>query len=155
MCSTITELLLCQSSEKGYCVAFKISKPLRFGDCDLTGIAYHPAYLSMLVDVNEAMFASFGITWSEIMFERRIGLPTVTMNLHFIKPAVYGDILDFSVVVRTIGRSSLDLETTVSVQDETVWTVQQRLVATSLATHKSYPWPDDIRAGLARYMEMS
>ncbi len=83
---------------------FKISKPMRFGDCDLTGIAYHPAYLSYLVDVNEAMFASFGITWKEIMFERRLGLPTVTMNLQFIKPAVYGDVLDFSVHVRAIGR---------------------------------------------------
>lgn len=132
---------------------FTQSKPLRFGDCDLTGIAYHPAYLSMLVDVNEALFASFGVPWKEVMFERRMGLPTVSMNLEFRKPSTYGDVLDFAVHVRAIGRASLDLETVVSVRGEVIWTVRQRIVATSLDTHKSHPWPDDIRAGLARYLE--
>lgn len=136
-------------------MAFTLSKPLRFGDCDLTGIAYHPAYLSMLVDVNEAMFASFGITWKDLMYERKIGLPTVTMNLEFKRPSTYGDVLDFAVHVRNIGRSSLDLETVVSVRGDVIWTVRQRIVATSLADHKSYPWPDDVRAGLSRYLEPS
>ena len=62
---------------------FTISKRMRFGDCDLTGIAYHPAYLSMLVDVNEAMFSSFGVEWKELMFERHLGLPSVRMNIEF------------------------------------------------------------------------
>jgi 4-hydroxybenzoyl-CoA thioesterase len=128
---------------------------MRFGDCDLTGIAYHPAYLSMLVDVNEAMFASFGITWKEIMFERKLGLPTVRMALEFCKPAAYGDVLIFEVSVRNIGRSSLDLETAVSVGAAIIWTVRQRIVLTSLTNHKSHPWPDDIREGLTRYLEPS
>lgn len=136
-------------------MAFTLSKPLRFGDCDLTGIAYHPAYLSMLVDVNEAVFASFGITWKDLMYERKIGLPTVAMNLEFKRPSTYGDVLDFAVHVRNIGRSSLDLETVVSVRGDVIWTVRQRIVATSLADHKSHPWPDDVRAGLSRYLEPS
>lgn len=134
-------------------MAFTISKPLRFGDCDLTGIAYHPAYLSMLVDVNEAMFSSFGITWKEIMFDRKIGLPTVMMHIEFKRPSSYGDVLDFAVHVRAIGRTSLDLETIVTVRGDVIWTIKQRLVATSLENHKSYPWPDDIKAGLSRYLE--
>jgi 4-hydroxybenzoyl-CoA thioesterase len=132
---------------------FKLSKPMRFGDCDLTGIAYHPAYLSMLVDVNEAMFASFGITWKEIFSERRLGMPLISLNLEFKRPAVYGDVLDFAMHVRAIGRTSLDLETIVTVRGEVIWTVKQRIVATSLEDHKSHPWPDDIRAGLTTYLE--
>lgn len=132
---------------------FKISKPMRFGDCDMTGIAYHPAYLSMLVDVNEAMFASFGITWRELMMERRFGLPSVTMNIEFKKPAYYGDTLDFEVNVRRIGRSSLDLETVVSVRGEVVWTIRQRIALISADDHKSRPWPDDVRRGLTSYLE--
>lgn len=132
---------------------FTQSKPLRFGDCDLTGIAYHPAYFGMLVDVNEAMFASFGVTWKELMFERRIGLPTVTLNVTFVAPSTYGDVLDFAVHVRAVGRASLDLETVVTVRGQTIWTVKQRIVATSLENHKSHPWPDDVRAGLTRYLE--
>lgn len=132
---------------------FTISKPLRFGDCDITGIAYHPAYLSMLVDVNEAMFASVGISWKELLVERRIGLPTVTLNLEFKLPSTYGDVLDFEVHVRAMGRSSLDLETIVRVRGDVIWTVKQRIVATSLDNHKSHPWPHDVRAGLSRYLE--
>ncbi len=134
---------------------FTLSKPLRFGDCDLTGIAYHPAYFSMLVDVNEAMFASFGVSWKELMVERRMGLPTVTLDVAFRRPSTYGDVLDFAVQVRAIGRTSLDLETVVSVRGDTIWTVRQRIVATSLDTHKSHPWPDDVRAGLSRYLDAS
>jgi 4-hydroxybenzoyl-CoA thioesterase len=132
---------------------FTHSKPLRFGDCDLTGIAYHPAYLSMLVDVNEAMFASVGAPWKELFSEHRIGLPTVKLDIEFKRPSTYGDILDFAVHVRGIGRSSLDLETIVTVRGDVIWTVRQRIVATSLETHKSQPWPDSIRAGLSRYLE--
>lgn len=132
---------------------FRQSKALRFGDCDLTGIAYHPAYFSMLVDVNEAMFASFGVTWKEIMFERRLGLPTVTLNVEFVKPSTYGDVLDFAVHVCSVGRASLDLRTEVSVRGELIWTVRQRIVLTSLENHKSHPWPDDIRQGLLQYLE--
>lgn len=132
---------------------FTLSKPLRFGDCDLTGIAYHPAYLSMLVDVNEAMFASFGITWQELMFERKLGLPVVTMNIEFYRPSTYGDVLEFNVHVRKIGKSSLDLETVVKVRDEPIWSIRQRIVLTSTTDHKSRPWPEDVREGLERYLE--
>ncbi|WP_425053852.1 acyl-CoA thioesterase [Psychromarinibacter sp. S121] len=131
---------------------FTIQKPMRFGDCDLTGIAYHPAYLSMLVDVNEAMFASFGVTWKELMFERHLGLPSVKMNIEFKKPAVYGDVLEFNVHVRKIGKSSLDLYTVVTVDGEVIWTIEQLIVMTSTKDHKSHPWPDDCRAGLEKYL---
>ncbi|MDT0681635.1 thioesterase family protein [Roseicyclus sp. F158] len=132
---------------------FEISKPMRFGDCDLTGIAYHPAYLSMLVDVNEAMFASIGITWKEIMLERNLGMPVLKMNIEFYKPAFYGDMLDFSMHIRRIGNSSMDLETIARVKGEAIWKVSERVVLTSTDTHKSLPWPDDMRQGLQRYLD--
>lgn len=132
---------------------FEISKPLRFGDCDLTGIAYHPAYLSMLVDVNEAMFASFGVTWHELMTKRSTGMPVLFLNLAFSKPTTYGDVLDFAMHVRKLGRSSMDLETIVTVRATEVWRVNQKIVCTSTIDHKSQPWPDDVRQGLMRYFE--
>ena len=132
---------------------FTIEKPMRFGDCDLTGIAYHPAYLSMLVDVNEAMFASFGVSWKQLMFDRKLGLPSVRMNIEFKKPAVYGDTLRFEVNVRKIGTSSLQLYTVVTVEGEVIWTIEQLIVMTSTIDHKSRPWPDDCRDGLKRYLD--
>jgi 4-hydroxybenzoyl-CoA thioesterase len=102
--------------------------------------------------VNEAMFASFDVPWKVLMFERQLGLPTVKMNIEFKKPAVYGDVLDFNVHVRKIGKSSLDLYTVVKVGPDVIWTIEQLIVMTSTTDHKSHPWPEDCRAGLAQYL---
>lgn len=125
---------------------FTVSKPLCFGDCDLSGIAYHPAYVRMLVEVVEALFASLGAPWNRLMLEERLGVPTVLLNLEFRKPALYGDMLDFNVHVRAVGRSSVDFETIVTVRGETAWIANHRLVMTSLVDHKSRPWTEPLRA---------
>ena len=132
---------------------FKMSKPMRFGDCDLTGIAYHPAYFSMLVDVNQAMFASFGITWEELMFERKLGMPVLKMDVEFKRPATFGDTLDFAMHVKRIGNSSMNLETRATVDRQEIWTIRQTIVMTSTVDHKSHPWPDDVRKGLETYLD--
>lgn len=132
---------------------FETSKPMRFGDCDLTGIAYHPAYFSMLVDVNQAMFASIGITWEELMFERKLGMPVLKMDVEFKRPAKFGDVLDFAMHVRRIGNSSMNLETVATVDGAEIWTIRQTIVMTSTEDHKSRPWPDDVRSGLGRYLQ--
>jgi 4-hydroxybenzoyl-CoA thioesterase len=134
-------------------MSFKFSRPLRFGECDLSGIAYHPHYFSILVDVNEAMFAAFGISWKEILIDRKLGLPTVSYQVEFLRTSTYGDILDFDVKVRAIGRSSLDLETQCTVRGEVIFNVKQRIVCTSVELKKSTPWPDDIRVGLTSFQE--
>jgi len=36
------------------------------------------------------------------------------------------------------------------VEDRLLWTAEQRLVATSLETHRAIAWPDDIRDALMR-----
>ena len=36
---------------------FETTRPLRFGDCDPSGIAYFPSYMHMLVGVTEDLFA--------------------------------------------------------------------------------------------------
>lgn len=132
---------------------FTVSKPLCFGDCDLSGIAYHPAYIRMLVEVVEALFASLDAPWNRLMQEERLGVPTVLLNLEFRRPALYGDMLDFAVHVRALGRSSVDFETVVTVRGETVWTASHRLVMTSLADHKSRPWPDRLRQAFTALLE--
>ena len=91
-------------------MAFKTTRPLRFGDCDPSGIAYFPSYLNILVGVLEDYFASLGFPWKRLVDDRRIGVPTVRLDLTFMKPGLQGNDLEFVLTVRGIGRSSLDLE---------------------------------------------
>ena len=134
-------------------MAFRIKKPLRFGDCDPSGIAYFPSYFNILVGVLEDFFASLGFPWKTLMNNRRISVPTVRLDATFIRPGFQGDELEFTVTVRRIGRSSLDLEHVVSADGKVLWTAQHRVVATSLESHRSLAWPDDIRAVLTSHLE--
>jgi 4-hydroxybenzoyl-CoA thioesterase len=136
-------------------LSFKTTRPLRFGDCDPSGIAYFPSYLNILVGVLEDYFASLGFPWKMLVDDRRVGVPTVRLDVTFVKPGFQGDELDFVVVVRGIGRSSLDLEYQVSANGQVLWSARQRVVATSLDTHQSLAWPDDIRAALTSHLEMT
>ena len=132
---------------------FRTSRPLRFGDCDPSGIAYFPSYMNILVGVVEEFFATLGAPWKTLFGEQRIGTPTVRLDITFLNPGLHGDLLDFAIIVRGVGRSSLDLEHQVSAAGKVLWTARQTLVATSLETHKSQPWPDELRAALNNHLE--
>lgn len=134
-------------------MSFSASRTLRFGDCDPSGIAYFPAYLDMLVGVLEDFFAALGAPWPEMIGERGIGTPTVRLDLEFARPGLHGARLDFLLRVEKVGCSSLDLSHAVSSGGERLWSARQRLVATTLATRKSCPWPDDLRAALLARLE--
>lgn len=136
-------------------MAFRTSRPLRFGDCDPSGIAYFPSYLNILVGVLEEFFASLGMSWKTLIADERIGTPTVRLDLTFVHPGYHGDELEFQLAVRRVGRSSLDLEHMVSAAGKTLWTANHRVVATSLDTHTSIPWPQVLRAALEQHLEIA
>jgi 4-hydroxybenzoyl-CoA thioesterase len=133
-------------------VAFETIRPLRFGDCDPSGIAYFPSYMNLLVGVTEDLFSALGWPWPRLARERNITTPTVRLDATFLHPGFEGDRLIFRCTVTAIGRTSLDLRHEVST-GEPLWRAEQRLVATTLDTHRPVPWPDDIRAALSRYQE--
>jgi 4-hydroxybenzoyl-CoA thioesterase len=134
-------------------MTFHTSRPLRFGDCDPSGIAYFPSYLNILVGVVEDFFTSIGADWKHLNGERQIATPTVRLDLTFVKPGFHADQLEFTLSVIAVGRSSLDLEHMVHSNGALLWSAKHRLVATSAETHKACAWPDDIRAALKNHLE--
>lgn len=130
--------------------AFAVKRALAFGDCDPSGIAYFPSYLHHLVGVLEAFFADIGHPWPDMISRRRIGTPTVTLNLTFQRPGFHGDDLLFRLEVIAIGGASLDLRHTIEADGAVLWRADHRIVATNLETHKPVPWPDDIRQALTQ-----
>lgn len=134
-------------------MAYTTTRRLNFGDCDPSGIAYFPSYLHILVGVYEEFFESLGFPWPEMINERKLGFPTVTLDLTFINPGLHGDRMDFSLKLARLGNSSLDLEHEVRAGDRLLWTARQRLVLTSHETNKACPWPDDLRLALTQHLE--
>jgi 4-hydroxybenzoyl-CoA thioesterase len=133
--------------------ALETRRPLRFGDCDPSGIAYFPSYLDMLAGVLEELFAAAGAPFPHLMRERGLGPPTVKLECGFERPGFHGDELHWRVSVARIGGSSADIHYEVRARGERLWQARQTIVLTDLSTHKATPWPADIRAGLKTFME--
>ena len=132
---------------------FSTRRPLRFGDCDPSGIAYFPAYFDLLNGVVEEFWGWLDFPWSTLIKARRIGLPTVHLESDFTRPSAMGDLLDFGLAVTHLGSRSLEFAHTISSGAEARWSAKQVVVATDLDTYSARPWPDDIRGALARFME--
>jgi 4-hydroxybenzoyl-CoA thioesterase len=132
---------------------FETSRTLRFGECDPAGIAYFPRYFEMLNGVVEEWWTALGFPWTGLILQRRIGLPTAHLESDFRAPAIFGDCLSFALEIETVGSRSLALRHTVRRDETLLWEARQTVVATSLDTHKSIAWPDDIRAALVSFQE--
>jgi 4-hydroxybenzoyl-CoA thioesterase len=133
--------------------SFETRRVLRFGDCDPAGIAYFPRYFDLLNGVVEDWWSAIGLPWKVVFKERRIGLPTVRFEADFRAPALLGDELHFSLTVKRVGRKSIDLEHVIRRGTTILWQATQVLVATSLESHQSISWPDDIRTALVSFQE--
>jgi 4-hydroxybenzoyl-CoA thioesterase len=134
-------------------MAYTTTRRLNFGDCDPSGIAYFPSYLNILVGVDEEFFGALGFDWPSMINDRKLGFPTITLDLTFKNPGFHGDLMEFTVKVKRIGNSSLDLEHEIRCGDRLLWTARQRLVVTSHETHKAVSWPDDVRKALETHLE--
>lgn len=134
-------------------MVFQTTRPLRFGDCDPSGIAYFPSYLNILIGVLEDFFASIGADWKTLNQQRQIATPTVRLDLTFVKPGFHTDQLEFTLKVMDIGGSSLSLEHEIHANGDLLWSAKHKIVATSMTTHKACAWPDDIRAALSNHLE--
>jgi 4-hydroxybenzoyl-CoA thioesterase len=132
---------------------FEATRVLRFGDCDPAGIAYYPRYFDLLNGVVEDWWISMGMPWNVLFGERRIGLPTVRFEVDFRAPAFLEDELRFILQVKRIGSKSVELDHVVQRGATTLWQCAQTLVVTSLDSHRSIAWPDDLRAALVSFQE--
>lgn len=129
-------------------VPYKTTRMLNFGDCDISGTAYYPAYLNILNGVNEEFWLKLGYPWHKMIWEERWGTPTVHITSDFSSPSFFGEELVFEVNVLKVGRSSMTVYHEISCKGEKRWSSTQVLAASDLDKHCSIPWPDEVRKAL-------
>jgi 4-hydroxybenzoyl-CoA thioesterase len=130
---------------------------VRFSHCDPAGIVFFPQYFVLLNGVVEDWFTQgLGVDYATLIGERRVGLPTVSLQCDFVAPSRMGEQITFNLSVARIGRRSINLDITCAGPDGDDDTrlrmrMRQVLVTTSLATHQSMDIPPDVRSALARW----
>lgn len=133
-------------------VSFTTQRRLHFGDCDISGTAYYPAYMNMLNGVVEEFWEKIGFPWHEIIWKERWGTPTVHLSCDFSKPSFFGDMLTFHLTVVKVGKSSVRIEHAVTCGDEPRWSGEQVLAASWLDKHTSMQWPEVVKTKLESFL---
>ena len=131
---------------------FTRERLIRFSDCDPAGIVFYPQYFVMLNGLVEDWFNDeLGIGYAALILERRIGLPTVRLEVDFQAVSRLGDHVGLALQVDRLGGRSLTLALEVSGADGGPrMRMRQVLVTTSLVTHRALDIPSDIRAAISR-----
>ena len=131
---------------------FQRERVIRFSECDPAGIVFYPQYFVMFNDVLEDWFSDeLGVGFDTLVVERRIGVPTVRLEVDFSAVSRMGDEVVLSLAIERLGRRSLTLALRCeSREGEVRMAARQVLVTTSLDTHRAVDIPTDIRAAIAR-----
>ena len=118
---------------------------VEFGDTDPAGLVYYPNIFHYCHVAMERFFAErCGVPYSTMINEKRIGFPTVKSEAEFKVPIVYGDEIEITVDVVTVGTSSIRFRYSLRrVLDQTLCAeVEQIHVAMDLTMRKSIPIPE-------------
>ena len=130
--------------------AFRRPYRIRFSDCDPAGIVFYPQYFVMLNGLVEDWFdTGLGVRYRSLIVDRRIGLPSVRLEVDFTAVSRMGDDVELALAVERVGRASLTLAHTIAgASGDVRMRMRQVLVATSLDTHRAIALPEDVRAAL-------
>ncbi len=126
---------------------------IEFNHCDPAGIVFYPRYFEMTNSVVENFFAdeierSFAQMHNDGM---KNGVPTVHIEADFVAPSRLGDKVDFTLVVRKLGGSSVAVEITGRMGDEV--RMRARITLVWIDNMKAARWPEAMRARLAAHLE--
>ena len=89
---------------------FKTDIKIRFNHVDLAGLVFYPRYFEMFNQVVEEWFEGpLGHDFKRLHEELNAGVPAVHIDADFLSPSRLGDVLTYSLEVKKVGRSSIEL----------------------------------------------
>jgi 4-hydroxybenzoyl-CoA thioesterase len=127
---------------------------VRMQHVDAAGIVFYPRYFEMVVQLIEDWFADgLGIDFHALHDVRRVGVPTVHVDIEFRRPSRLGDRLRFNLTLLKLKRTSIQLGIGAACGGEERLRVRQVLTCTSLGeTIRAVEIPADLRAAMGRYL---
>ena len=139
---------------------FTIEERVLWGDVDAARIIFYGSYLRFFEIAETEMFRSVGMPYGKVFDELDIWLPRVHLECDFRRAAQLDDLLEVSVYVGRIGRTSMRLNFEVrrkgadgTLEETLIATAHFVLVATSREGLQPLPVPEDLRRAFAPYTE--
>ena len=137
---------------------FTIEERVRWGDVDAARIIFYGSYIRFFEIAETELFRAVGMSYGKVFDELDIWLPRVHLECDFRRVAQLDDLLEVSVFVGKVGKTSvrLDFEVRRKTQDGSVEagliaTAHFVLVAVRRDTLDPIPVPEALRRALAPY----
>lgn len=102
-------------------VTFSYKKRVRYGETDQMGYLYYGNYAQYYEIGRVEMMRDLGISYRDMEKEDGLILPVVSMQVRYLRPAYYDDLLD----IRTSLRKKPDQFITFEVE---IWNEQSKLI---------------------------
>src|SRR5262249_45462263 len=122
--------------------AFTRSVPIRFSHCDAAGIVYFPHYFDMFNGLIEDWYRDeLGHDYAVLVMNGRYAFPFVHIECDFKIPSRMGEVIDLTLLVERIGRSSLGIA--IACHRDGLERLRARMVTAmmSLETRQPVPMP--------------
>jgi len=136
--------------------AFTRSVRVRFSHCDPAGIVYFPCYFDMFNGLIEDWYGQeLHYDYAELLIGSRHGFPFVHIECDFKVPSRMGDLIDLTLLIDRIGRTSLGLAIVCHVDG--IERLRARMVTAMMAldTGKPVPLPQALRETIEAYARRS
>ena len=88
---------------------FHVTERVRWEDVDLVGIMRYSAFTRMLDVAEQELWREAGMTVTQVMDEFNIWLPRRNLQIDFLAPARFDDLLELRAGVAGVGTSSITL----------------------------------------------
>ncbi|HXT63954.1 MAG TPA: thioesterase family protein [Pyrinomonadaceae bacterium] len=138
---------------------FTIEERVRWGDVDAAGIIFYGSYIRFFEIGETELFRAVGLPYGKVFDDLNIWLPRVHLECDFHRAAQMDDLLQVSVYVGKIGRTSLRLNFEVrkkneagEIEEKLMATAHFVLVATDRENLKPLPVPEQMRQALEPYL---
>ncbi len=132
--------------------AFTRSVPIRFSHCDPAGIVYFPHYFDMFNGLIEDWYTEeLGHDYAALIMEGRYAFPFVHIECDFKIPSRMGEVVDLTLLVERVGRSSLGIA--VVCHRDGLKRLRAHMVTAmmSLETRQPEPMPAPLREAIEAY----
>src|SRR5437016_9366530 len=140
---------------------FSIEERVLWGDVDAARIIFYGSYIRFFEIAETELFRAVGMPYGKVFDELDIWLPRVHLECDFRRVAQLDDLLEVSVYLGSVGKTSLRLNFEVrrkevggSVEEGLIATAHFVLVAVRRDTLDPIPVPEELRRAFADYTEI-
>jgi YbgC/YbaW family acyl-CoA thioester hydrolase len=132
---------------------------VRWGDVDAASIIFYGSYIRFFEIAETELFRSVGMPYGKVFDELDIWLPRVHLECDFHRAPRLDDLLEVSVYIGSLGRTSLRLNFEVrrktedgTIEKDLMATAHFVLVSTDRKNLKPIPTPLELRRALEPYL---